>query len=400
MGIAFISSESLSREMKQPELQIETFNLADAYEMWPLVDADAVKLPYQNLDWLWAWTAHVLPKNARPVIVVGTVGGKIVLLLPLMMIQVFGVTVCRWLGGSVQNVNAGLFDREWLERAQPADMTAILKVVAGRFPEIALFHLERQPKELFGTPNPLAVVGRTIRHCDPLYRATMGDDFEAWEKVRRSRGSRNRLRRRQKHLEAANGTVQVVKARTKDQVAIILAAFLRQREHSRRIGRIPNPFMEKPVQDFVFAAAVSGLSRKEGLHLFALQAGDQIVAVSMALRSGLRHSGFAISMDETYSEFSPGKILERDVLKQQHEAGVREIDFGIGEDSYKMEWTDRTELVDSFIPLSVAGHAAARVLERVTRARGMLKRSTLFRSSLRKFRSTIRRAGVANSAHL
>lgn len=377
--------------MKPPGLQVEILDLVDALETWCRFETDAVKLPYQNPDWLQAWTTHLRPRNARPVIVVGTVEGKVVVLLPLMILKVFGVTVCRWLGGGMQNVNAGLFDRGWLERAQPADMDMLLRRVAERLPQVALFHLERQPEKLFGAANPLAAVGATIGHCDPLYRATMDDDFDRWEKGRRSRGSRNRLRRRLKHLEEAHGSVEIVKAGTKEQAEAILAAFLRQRAHSSQIGRIPNPFAENQVQDFVRATALSGLGQKDGLHLFALQAGDKIVAVSMAVRSGKRHSGFAISMDETYSEYSPGKILEREVLKRQHEAGVREIDFGIGDDIYKAEWTDKTELADCFVPLSARGFAVGIVLRRTIQAKGMLKRSRLFRSSLRLLRSKIGR---------
>lgn len=377
--------------MKPPDLQIEIFGLVEALEAWRRFESGAMKLPYQNPDWLQAWTTHLLPRNARPLIVVGTVEGKIVVLLPLMIVKVFGATVCRWLGGGMQNVNAGIFDRGWLKRARPADMDMLLRRVAERLPEIALFHLERQPNELFGVANPLAAVGTAIGHCDPLYRTTMGNDFEQWEKERRSRGSRNRLRRRRKHLDETHGPVQIVKAGTKEHVETILAAFQRQRQHSSRTGRIPNPFAGRKVQGFITAAALSGLDRKDGLHLFALQAGDGIVAVSMALRNGLRHSGFAISMDESHSEYSPGKVLEREVLQLQHEAGVREIDFGIGDDSYKSEWTDRTELVDSFVPLSARGFAIGIALSRAMQAKGMLKRSRFFRSSLRVLRSKIGR---------
>lgn len=378
--------------MKQSELNIETFGFSEVLNTWRRFDADSVKLPYQSIDWLQAWVTHLRSPGARPFIVLGRVGDRVVFVLPLMTQTVLGVSVCRWLGGGQQNINAGHFDRDWLRETYRGDVVELLTVIGRENPQIALFHLERQPQELFGLPNPLAAVGTTICHSDPLYCSMMGEDFEEWEKTRRSRGSRNRLRRRLKHLEEARGKVRILKARTEGEANAIIAAFMRQREHSAHTGRIPNPFASWRAKSFITSAALSGLGKNDGLHLFSLQAGGEIVAVSMALKSGLRHSGFAISMDESYSEFSPGKLLEREVLKQQHEAGVREIDFGIGDNVYKSEWTDKTELTDSFVPLCAKGRAVAIVLRYATEVKGTLKSSRLFRSSLRIVRSTISRS--------
>ena len=219
----------------------------------------------------------------------------------------------------------------------------------------------------------------------------MEGDFLGWEKVKRNRDSRNRLRRKNKQLELNVGKIDIINARASDEIDRILAAFFEQRAHMAAIGRIPNPFSDPRRQAFLREAAIGSLNQSDGFRLHALEASGRILATHGALFSGDYMSGYMTSMDEDFARYSPGKILQREVLRLAHEEGVREFDFGLGDDAYKAEWAERVDLYDVLVPLTWKGRVAALIIAARLRLLYMLKRSTRGRTLLRRARFALDR---------
>lgn len=368
-------------------LQLQIRSVSEALSNWSEFQREAVLPPYQQTDWLHSWQATVgAARNADAFVVEGHHDGQLVMLLPLKVERIAGVRTCRWLGGKTQNLNGGLFEPRWLSAATPNDARQILHRIARLQSGIDIFHFEKQPGAFQGLPNPFAGIGIVTTHADPLYAATMEDDFESWERQRRSRTSRNRLRRKNKKLASALGPVTTMHALSEQQISDVLDVFFAQRKNMQDIGRVPNPFSDPSMQAFLHTAAGRSAGQDNGLHLFALIAGGRICAVSMALRQGTRHSGFAISMDERAAEFSPGKLLEREVLRFQHARGVRCIDFGLGDEAYKREWADRMTLRDALLPITLKGWLLGGCLWIANTAKRNLKSYPAARQILRTIR--------------
>jgi CelD/BcsL family acetyltransferase involved in cellulose biosynthesis len=75
--------------------------------------------------------------------------------------------------------------------------------------------------------------------------------------------------------------------------------------------------------------------------LFALKAGEAVIAANLGLKTGERFSGqFTTYDDGAWAEFSPGALLMNKVVEWCHAAGVRILDFGIGDDRYKASYCD------------------------------------------------------------
>ena len=61
------------------------------------------------------------------------------------------------------------------------------------------------------------------------------------------------------------------------------------------------------------------------------------VAFDITLIRGERHLSYMSSRDPSISEHSPGKILQRHVVKAAVDAGARVFDYGLGEEQYKLD---------------------------------------------------------------
>jgi hypothetical protein len=115
-----------------------------------------------------------------------------------------------------------------------------------------------------------------------------------------------------------------------------------------------------------------GFSEQGRLMLLSLQSGTRVLAQSTALLAGPGLFGFKKAYDEAYARWSPGTLLDLDVLSWFH-------------DMPQLGWLDTCSTTDVplfsdrrairtlLLPLSPAGTMAAGLLAASLRARGHLR---------------------------
>jgi CelD/BcsL family acetyltransferase involved in cellulose biosynthesis len=336
------------------KFQVRRFDETRA--LWQEIGSDAIASPYADFDWLAAWCETIGAKADIDAITFEMrQADRLLLICPLMLRRNAGLTICNWLGGHTQNINSALFASNWLRSAGGGDFDLILSGLKQALPNVDLFHLGRQPEHILGVRNPFYSQGYSTKHRDPLYQTQMGKDFSAWKSHRRSKGSLQRIERRHKQLQKSFGQVEIVQPKSLGQLESLLNTFFSQRARSAKARHVPNPFFDAKFRNFVHRAAFAGFQKNRGLQVFALVAGGSILATELVLLTRDSYSGFAKSMDLSLAKFSPGKLLSHGVLEEVHAKGIRYVDFGLGEEKYKGEWTDRIELGDSYFPISKNG---------------------------------------------
>lgn len=352
---------------------------------WKELQDDAVLSPYQLDNWLLTWSEiQSETKQNRHFFLCGYEGKKEVFLLPLLIETKLGVKICRWLGGKVQNVNGGLYNENWLRNCDQNTIKSIIKQIIDIVGRVDLFVFEKQPPEIGGASNPFLMIGRKYPHRDRLYTCKMADDFDAFERQKRSAGSRNRLRKKAKQLSESGGPVHVKRAADSVTLNKYLDAFFEQKAIAQKIGRLPNPFADDLIQKFLKTSSQLALNKTNGLHVYGLMAGERVCAVSMSIRNGPSNSGFASSYSEALKSYSPGKILEREILRLRHTEGVREFDFGLGDDVYKLEWTEPIDLYDNYYGETTLGSIVGILIVIKSRLLRLAKQSQLSRGLLKK----------------
>lgn len=338
-----------------------------------------IPTPYQDFSWLRSlYNYSCGQKGVYPFFVVVTSERKNVAILPLMRFKKMGCTICSWLGGSFQNINAGIFDLEWLRKIDEAEINFILNFIAEKHENIDLFYFDKQPPFIYGIRNVFCELSHKYDHPDPLYKGRMLENFNDWELEKRSRGSRNRLRRRLKALQSKCGNVEVFKAQTEHDVDWLLSAFLKQRQLAAKARFVPNPFQHEARLLVLSEAAKAALGNMDGLVVYALVANGEPAAINLSIRSGSMHAGFATSMSPAFYDFSPSKILQREVLAYEHQKGIREFDFGIGQEEYKNEWAEMHSLKISIHHTKKSGYVYSEIIKNIDNYKKIIKSNQSF----------------------
>ncbi|MBO9711025.1 MAG: GNAT family N-acetyltransferase [Caulobacter sp.] len=80
-----------------------------------------------------------------------------------------------------------------------------------------------------------------------------------------------------------------------------------------------------------------------GLRLAVLRAGGKVVAAELGLTGGDRHHLWFPIYDPAYGRYSPGALMTLETLRVAAQRGVRRVDFGPSEETYKEDFADPAE---------------------------------------------------------
>jgi CelD/BcsL family acetyltransferase involved in cellulose biosynthesis len=96
-----------------------------------------------------------------------------------------------------------------------------------------------------------------------------------------------------------------------------------------------DPVVGEDARSFYRAIVPSGL-RAGWLSFAMLEWRGAPAAFDISLRRGDRHISYLSSLDPSIREHSPGKVLQRYMVKAAVEAGARVYDLGLGDEEYKL----------------------------------------------------------------
>ena len=340
----------------------------------------SVKNPYLHPAWIEAMGDMQSAKGMECKILIAERDGRIVMALPVQLRSILCFRICEALDCGFSNRNTPILPR----LNDVGDWGWLPGALKSALPEVSVFIFSKQEIEYTGVRNPIAAFAYRVTHPNPFYHIEMGDSFTDYVASRRSRNSMKTLRKKLNGLERECGAISLNELIMPEEAEDYLKSFLEQRAQAQALGRVPNPFSTTEARSFLLNALKSSSVGKDGLRLFTLKAGGKTVATSIVLVCGNTQSGFAHSFAPQFRKFSPGRILEWKMLELQNNKGLRFFDFGLGEDTYKEEWSDPSWLVDTFVPSGLKGYTFMfmKIMKLLVKAR--IKRSEYARTLLKK----------------
>jgi CelD/BcsL family acetyltransferase involved in cellulose biosynthesis len=233
-----------------------------------------------------------------------------------------------------------------------------------------------QPLSWRGEPNPLAAFGGSPS-ANEGFKLSLGPKPD--ETLARAFSGETRKKMRKKtRLLAEFGEVKFSMARTSGEVETILESFLEQKQRRFRELGIDNPF-DGAMQDFIRRGALAGLDHGHpAIELYALSAGERVVATFGGTGDRWRLCGMFNSFDnsEDVIRCSPGELLLAELIRRQCERGREVFDLGVGEARYKTALCDEIEeLIDVFVPVTARGRLYAAAAERLVAAKRYVKQT-------------------------
>jgi len=361
---------------------------------WRRFETTADCTVFQSFDWLSCWHRHIGQRlKVRPAIVVGRRGdGEPLLLMPLAVMP-GAVRRLTWLGSDLCDYNAPLLARDFPDQVTPGEFqdlwSSICRMLQQR-PQHRhdLIELTKMPERVAAQANPSVRFDVRLNPSGAHFMPLQGT-WDEFYHAKRSSATRRRDRTKRKRL-GEFGEVRFVTPEAPDDVAGTLETLIEQKSKAFARMGVANIFAPPGHREFFFDLSTNPRSRHL-VHISRLEVGATWAATNLGLAfGGSYYHVLASYSDGDLARFGPGAAHLRDLFGYAIERGLRSFDFTIGDEPYKMEWSEGTlKLYDLVAPVSLRGWPVAAVARARRGLVRMIKQNPVLWSTFSRLRSAL-----------
>jgi len=334
---------------------------------WRQFERVADCTPFQSFDWLLTWQRHIGRRDGvQPVIAVATFAdGETAFMLPLAVERKRAARRLCWLGQDLNDYNAPLLARDFSQRVAPDRFLAAWSELRARMQsEPMLRHdwieLEKMPQTVGGQINPFFNLPLATNPSGAHF-TRLGGDWKKFYAAKRSSATRRRDRAKRKHL-AKFGEISFVTSADADDARRTLETLMAQKSRLFAHKGIPDMFARPGWREFFLDIAANLLppcppplagegslifppplarEGRVGVHVSRVEFGATCGAANLGILFGDTYYHMLASYDDgAMAHYGPGALHLRELLAYAIELGLRRFDFTIGDESYKLEWSD------------------------------------------------------------
>jgi CelD/BcsL family acetyltransferase involved in cellulose biosynthesis len=349
---------------------------------------------FQTFNWNWHWANHYVPAGGErggPSLAVVAVRreGRLVMLWPLVLERIAGLSVLHWMGEPVSQYGDVLAEdlpdglrlvrQAWrfITTRLGADAISLRKVRADATIAPLLRELGLQ---------------QTAAAEAPYLDLASAPDYSSYELryTAKARKNRRRLSRRLAEqgpfaLERHTGGAE---ARAAAPQAIAL-----KREWIKHTGRLAPALADQRFAAF-FADVAEGRVRPAGCGVTVLKSNGAPAGIAIDITCGTRRAAHIIVHDPRLDSFSPGTLLLEAWIKGASADGIATFDLLAPAYAYKLDWADGTVAVGDFAQgLTLAGRAYVHLYLGLARRTAKAVAETL-PHMLSRVRTLVRRAAT------
>ena len=324
--------------------------------------------PFMLHGWLSAWWRHHEQERELRV-EAAFADGRLVGGIPLEIERRRGVAVARFMGRHHAALGDVLAEPAWRREAGSA-LAASLRAAGADY--VDLFGLA-------GT-STLARLAPTLdaRLLQRVEAPTL-DLSQGWDAVYRAKTSskkRNHHGRRRRQLVEELGALEVVIARSPDELADALEEAFGLHD-LRWDGRPDGSEFTTPVGKAFHRDAIRALAAQDVPRILTLRAAGRAIAFPYSFLLERTMFVHRLAFDPAAARWSPGQIATLDAIEAAAAEGATRVEFLGGGERYKLELADGTEPLHELVglPASARGRLAALATVASIEARLRLKRS-------------------------
>lgn len=320
-------------------------DLAAVEGEWRRFERRADCTAFQTFDWLATWYRHVgVRQGVRVAISVGCFAdGETALLLPLCVApQRFARRLC-WLGQDLCDYNAPLMARDFSNRVTPGRFLAAWRDLQKQMQHDPLLRhdwieFEKMPQKVGGQINPFTYLGVTP-NASGAHLTRLTETWEEFYLAKRSSATRRRDRTKHKHLSAF-GDVRFVTVADVDDARSTLEILMEQKSRALVRKGIADIFARPGYREFYLDLASDANARRL-IHVSRIEIGAACAAANLGIVFGdCYYHVLASFADGDVARYGPGTLHLRELMAHAIRLGLKRFDFTIGDEPYKMEWSD------------------------------------------------------------
>ncbi|MEM1199647.1 MAG: GNAT family N-acetyltransferase [Pseudomonadota bacterium] len=340
---------------------------------WETFEKTALSTPFQSYSWLSAWYDKIgKPAGEEPVIVALRDGQQqLMMLMALSRVHTPVGNMLVDMGQPVCDYHAPLYAHRFLEVLDAEAMNDVWDFILQSLPDTDLVSLTKQPEALGKTPNPMAWVCTKPYFTPNSYQMSLAgyDDWHDLLSTKRSGKARSRMNGKRNKL-AKLGEVEFHAITEPAERANLAAKLLSMKTRDlARTGK-NSIFTDRHVRDFILE--VSGRKgENDNVVMHVLTCAGKEVAITYSLNWHHTMYYYIASYERgQYERSSPGALALCRVFEWCLDEKIKTFDFTIGDEGYKLEWSDRTT---GLVCGTFAVTAKGRVGERLEAAKLSLK---------------------------
>jgi CelD/BcsL family acetyltransferase involved in cellulose biosynthesis len=343
----------------------------------------------QSLDWCRAWTAAY---DHDLLAVTASVGGRIMFLLPLEIVQDRFGRIAQLPGGRFNNINTGLFD-EALVAPNAAELRQFKAGLSRALQGIAdLAVIDGVPLFWKGIRHPLSDLA-SIENQNHSFQMPLLGTMEASLAQVNAKARRKKYRVQVRRLEAIGGFDYVVADTAEAQHALLDRFFTQKGERLKAFG-LPDVFSSGLTRDFLHRlldAPQRGEDKPLAMHAIRLKGehdGHIAAVTGLSRKGGHVLCQFSSIDDSVGADASPGELLFWLTIERSIAAGATLFDFGIGDQPYKRSWcSQETVHHDMLLPVDAKGSVLASLHLAKTGIKTAIKRNQRLYALVQRWRS-------------
>ncbi len=351
----------LSREFA-PDVSLSIHSRFEtAAEEWRAFERIAECTAFQTFEWLATWDRHVgRRREIMPVIVIGHFAdGRTAFIAPLGLDRRRSAWRLCWLGEDLCDYNAPLLARDFAQRVTADQFRVLWQELRQRLrsdPQLRYdwIDFEKMPRTVGVQTNPFTYLA-VKPNANSAHITQLGADWETFYRDRRSSATRRRDRTKRKRMEQF-GAIRFATASEPDELQRTLATLWQQKKLIFAHKGIGDMFGRPGYREF-FADFASNPDSRHMAHVSRVEVGENCAAANFGVVFGdCYYHVLSSYCDGELTRFGPGRLHLRELLAYAIQRGLRLFDFTIGDEPYKLEWSDlRLRLYDYGAAASVRG---------------------------------------------
>jgi CelD/BcsL family acetyltransferase involved in cellulose biosynthesis len=326
-------------------------------DLWPRSDrmGSAHCYAFQCADILALWCDTIgRARGTHPLFVaVFDEASRPLLLLPLGIERIDGMRVLGFLDGGVSDYNAPVVfepTRVW----DAATTRTLWRELVRALPRFDIVTFEKMPADICGLPNPLA----NLKVVPSAPSGHFVNLTTSWNEQAAKHLPFNRETQAQRRRLARLGHVNFIVAEHPTDRQRILEAMLSQKSR-RYLETWGVDGLDRPGYRSYYTALIERLPCPGPCLVSALEINGKVISTNWGFLVKRRFIGIVMTFEGgEWKRFSPGKLLLEDLLNWCFDNGVHIFDFGVGDETYKVAYTDQTlPLYRGTIAITIAGKA-------------------------------------------
>jgi CelD/BcsL family acetyltransferase involved in cellulose biosynthesis len=339
----------LSREFARQIADDITFSthttLGEVEDEWRAFEQAAECTAFQSFEWLSAWQRHIgVRERVAPAIAVGRFAdGKTALIMPLAIERRNSLRRLCWLGQALCDYNAPLLARDYSQRVSADSFLAIWRDLQQEMqsdPELRhdWVYFEKMPQTVGVQINPFTHLA-VLPNANSAHITQLSGNWETFYGTKRSSATRRRDRSKRKHMSGF-GEIRFATAAEPNDVRRTLATLWEQKKEIFAREGISDIFSRPGYREF-FADFASNPATRHMAHVSRIDVGNICAAANFAIVFGdCYYHVLSSYCDNQFTRYGPGTLHLRELLAYAIKAGLRRFDFTIGDEGYKLEWSD------------------------------------------------------------